>query len=858
MADRRRENGDTSEPSPPAPGEPTSQRTGPRRVLMAVVTLFVLAAAGVVYRQSGTTQTLTPAIDVERGAAAGFNVVLITLDTLRADHLRCYGYQGVETPTLDGLATEGVRFVDAVTSVPMTLPSHCTIFTGMYPPRHGVRDNGTYRLVASTETLAERLNSAGYATAAFVGSFVLDKRYGLDQGFDVYNDESTSTTPRPGMPSGVPERTGDAVVDSAIRWLDEYDAARPRRPFFMWVHLFDAHTPYEPPEPFKTRYATNPYDGEIAFADAQVGRLLRRLGELKLLEKAIVVAVGDHGEGLGEHNETTHSFLIYESTMRVPLIFWSPPVIPKGQVVDDRLVATVDVMPTLLDLLGLDSPDCDGTSLLRSHDPGRVVYMETISPQLNLGWSPLFGSRRHHDKFIDAPTPEYYNLAADPGELTNLVAKRTGEAETLSNLLTALIDSFPSIDTTASVALDDETKRKLEALGYLGERKTPSTGRAIDPKDMLAAWEGKVATAVKLLGEGTFQAALPVLEGALAITPLDSGLWAMLGEAQTLAGRYEQAVQSYLRSIELKPNDAAPWLAVARLRYALGDRDAALIALDQAERLEPDNGAIYVLRAELARAVGKYEEALALCEKGRQVDPSRHTASSWILQGKTYEAMGRREDAVTSYQTAYDADPANPGALLGMAKVAEWNKKYNRAIELVSGINRGQTGWVGARTLLARAYMALEKGDQAVEVMREVIAAVPDHPPMHSTLGNYLYHQDELSEAADSYRRALQLNPNDARTQYKLAVVLSDQADNVAAIDGFEAALRIDPGLHRAQLALARIYAEQGEIDKGLSYLEQMLREGVANREQLEADPSLEPLTIDSRFGELVESLEFP
>lgn len=832
-----------------------------RRGLIGGVIAAVLVVAGAwfYYVRPGVAGNLPPSLPVSPGAAAGYNVVLITLDTLRADHLGCYGYAGVQTPELDSLAGEGVRFADAVAANPMTLPSHCTILTGAYAPRHGVRDNGTFRLAAKHETLAERLKAEGYTTAAFIASFVLDKRYGLDQGFDVYDDEVKRNSLAPGMRPPVPERPANAVVDSALGWLKEYRATDPGRPFFIWVHLYDPHTPYLPPEPFRTRYASNPYDGEIAFTDSQVGRLIDHLGELGLLDKTLIVAVGDHGEGLGDHGENTHSLLIYGSTMRVPMIVWGPPVIPQGLVVDDRVVGTVDVMPTILDLLGLDPPAGDGISLLRTPVASdRFLYMETLSPELNQGWSPLFALRRHRDKFIEAPTPEYYDLAADPGELNNLVAERFVAADELSERLTALISSFPPADEGTALTPDEETLRKLKALGYLGGKKSSPDGRRLDPKDMLARWERQVARATKLLADGNFRASLPLLEEAVKITPHDGSLWGMLSEAQTQARRYEEAIESRMRAIEQHPHYSDPWIQLARLHYAVGDMDSALTALAEAERLEPDNGGHCLLRAEFARAAGEYEKAIAFCEEGRRRDPVRQGTNAWAFQGKVYEEMGRLDDAAAAYRQASEADPFSPAALLGMAKVAEWDKQYHRAVELISNIQRGQTGWLSSRSVLARVYMALEQPDRAIEVTRSAIAAEPDHAPFHVTLGDYLYRAGRRSEAAESYKRALQLNPKDAGAHYSLAIIYRDEGDAQAAIRHFRQAFENDRSRHAALLALAHIHAERAELHLGWGCLKALLITGALTREEAEADAALRPLTEDPRFAEYFESPDVP
>ena len=826
-----------------------------------VVVALAVVVVGVYYARSAAVKRLPAALAVSPGAAAGFNVVLFTLDTLRADRVGCYGYKGVQTPVLDALAARGTRFADAVTPVPITLPSHGTILTGNYPPRIDVRDNGLYRLLDHHQTLAERLRREGYTTAAFIAAFVLERRYGLTQGFDLYDDDFLLRTGGPGSAAGIAQRPGNDVVDSAIKWLDSSRQGQPDKPFFAWIHLFDPHTPYTPPEPFRTRYAANLYDGEVAFTDVQVGRFLDRLKALKLLDKTLIVAVGDHGEGLGDHGESTHSLLIYGTTMRVPLIFSGPALIPGGHVVDDRVVATVDLLPTILDLLGLEVPDCDGMSLLRRlQDSDRAVYMETLAPELNHGWSPLYGLRRHHDKYIEAPTPEYYDLLSDPGELSNLLAGTPDAGGQLRERLAALMNSFPTglEGGDATVTLDDEARRKLQALGYVGGAETVPDGPPRDPKDMVAMWERQIIRANKLVASGRSEEAIRHLKGLFEITRHDAGVWALLSKAQTQALRFEESLQSRMRAIELQPDQPDHWIYLARLHYVTGDMKAARQALAEAERLDPAHGEIYLVRAEFARAGRQYEEALALCEEGRRRDPIRQTGNTWAFQGKVYNEMGRLAEAAAAYENAYAADPMNPAALLGLAVCAERDGRYQRTVELCSRVSPGHAEWLESRMILARAYLSLDRGDQAVNAMRELRAAAPNEAEVHRVLGDVLHRTGRLAEAEESYRRAIELNPRDARSHYSLGLALRDQGNLDASITPLKTAVQIDPSLHTAWLALARIHAERGEVEQGLACLEPLLRAGTLTREQARADPTLEPLTQDPQFEELGRPSEAP
>ncbi|HEX2465656.1 MAG TPA: sulfatase, partial [Thermoanaerobaculia bacterium] len=381
------------------------------------------------------------------------NVLLVTLDTVRADRLGSYGYAGASTPALDGLAREGIRFSQAVATAPLTLPSHASILTGLFPPRHAVHQNGAAALPPTVPTLAEALHGHGYRTAAFVGSFVLDARFGLDRGFELYDDDipRDPTTAVPGLEA---ERPGTQVVDRALSWLNADD----QRPFFVWVHLYDAHAPYEPPEPYRSRFADRPYDGEIASVDAQVGRLLSYLDERGLAGDTIVAVAADHGEALGEHGELTHGLLLFEPTVRVPLLLRAPGRLPGGVVVGEP-VGLADLAPTLAGLagvhLGLPSSSVDGrdlsASLAAGDEPPRVdLYAETEYPRL-FGWSALAAIRRGHAKYVAAPTPRLFDLESDPGETSNTLQagdhRPAALAEALASLQAEGVAAAPPVES---------------------------------------------------------------------------------------------------------------------------------------------------------------------------------------------------------------------------------------------------------------------------------------------------------------------------------------------------------------------------------------------------------------------------
>ncbi|MCP5113163.1 MAG: sulfatase-like hydrolase/transferase, partial [bacterium] len=354
-------------------------------------------------------------IEAAPGALAGYNVLVITTDTTRADHIGCYGNLGVKTPVIDQLAKDGILFAEAITPSPSTLPAHTSLLTGLFPHHHGVRANGTFKVAEEVTTLAERFRALGYRTGGFISAYVLDSQFGLDQGFETYHDDLTKGTKH--ATHMFRERAAELTNEPAIEWLKASQA----EPFFMWIHYFDPHAVYLAPEPFRTEYKDNPYNGEIAYADSQIGALLASLEQMGVRDKTLVIYTSDHGEGFGEHGEKTHSLLVHDATVHVPMILNAPQGLPGGKVVR-REVSLVDVAPTVLSLLGEPATgEMDGIDLTRPPAPGeRGVVIETIASMTLHGWAPLIGIRRSDYKYIQAPRPELYDLEDDPRELENI------------------------------------------------------------------------------------------------------------------------------------------------------------------------------------------------------------------------------------------------------------------------------------------------------------------------------------------------------------------------------------------------------------------------------------------------------
>lgn len=620
------------------------QRPRHRRIALLVVVILAAGALAYRWRTAGLDHP-PPTATGDRllatpNAARGFNVLVITIDTLRADRVGCYGYTPADTPNIDALAANGALFLDAMASVPITLASHATIFTGLYPPRHTVRNNGGFLLSPEQVTLAERLSDAGYDTAAFISAYVLMARYGLDQGFDVYDDDLLSGSGVGGN-NDVVDRPANEVNDSFLKWYGQRRQAEANPPFFAWIHYYDPHSPYEPPPPFDRRFVDEPYDGEIAFADAQLGRVIEALQDAAELDKTLIVLLSDHGESHGEHGEASHSHLIYDATMKVPLILSNPRLFPQPQIIGGSVAATADVVPTVLSLLGLPAEDdWDGVNLVAPPSVGRAVYIESLVPKLMNGWSPLYGMRAFGEKYIRAPREEYYDIASDRRELDNLFTARPEEAARLS----ALLDDYQAkwgIDETAPAPVDPEQIAKLEALGYVGDSDAVYTGA--DPKDMIHVWE-KYHAAKGLMKSRRYEAAEDLLTAALQDSPDDPYGYRMLSQLYLKMKRMQDARECAERLVELLPNSTDARAVLASACLGVGDRACFDAQVAIGMELDPNEPELHLARGDGAAMAGKYHVAIMHFRRVMELDRAKYgdLARKKIARAKELAARADR------------------------------------------------------------------------------------------------------------------------------------------------------------------------------------------------------------------------
>ncbi len=623
------------------------------------------------------------------------NLVLLTLDTVRADALGVNGSRTARTPNLDRLARTGVNFTLARAPAPLTLPSHASILTGLYPPAHGVRDNGAYRLADEQVALAEVLREQGYETAAFVGSFVLDRRFGLAQGFDLYDDDVTRD---PAMLERYEaERPAGAVFEAFDRWLGVRDqrSGPASPPFFAWLHLYDPHAPYEPPEPFASRYAADPYAGEIAYVDEIAGRVVDALDRRGLAHRTLLAVAGDHGEGLGQHGEATHALFIYNSTLHVPLLLHAPGLLPVRVEVDE-VVRLIDLAPTLLDYLGIPAALGEGVSLrplVRRY--GRegegepvaggelTAYGESLYGELHLRWSPLYALESEGFKLILAPQPELYDLAADPGETTNLYAARPEVARRLQGELGRIADLDAPRDPVLAAPPDDETAARLRSLGYLsGSRPASRPGRegtAPDPKGKLAVWQ-QIQLATAHLGRGDDRTAAQVIAELLAAEPDIPLLYDYLGAAYVRLGEWAEAERVYRLAIDRGLATAANHAELGFLLARRDDAAAAEQAFLTAIQLDPASVVAHHRLGDLYRRTERHPDAIEHYRQALEINPAYVFA--WNGLGMALAASGADDAALAAFRQAVEEAPANAPSLYNLAVQLERMARRTEALAL--------------------------------------------------------------------------------------------------------------------------------------------------------------------------------
>jgi arylsulfatase A-like enzyme/Flp pilus assembly protein TadD len=673
-----------------------------------------------------------------------FNVIVITLDTTRADRLPCYGRQDLATPTLDAFAARGVRFENCYAQTPLTLPSHTTLMTGTLPLFHGIRDNGGFFVPEKLKTMAELFKDKGYETGAFIAAFVLDSKWGLNQGFDTYYDKFDMTKFKR-ISLGTVQRPANEILDQALPWLD----ARKDKKFFAWLHLYDPHTPYEPPPPYDKLYAGHPYLGEIAFADSQIARLWSWLESNGLLEKTFVVFAGDHGESLGEHEEQSHGFFVYQAAIHVPLIVVTP--FPKLQgVVSAEVTTLADVLPTVCDMDGLPVPaEVQGRSLLPSFFGRRrretpLAYSETYYPRFHYGWSDLKAVQDGRYKLILAPVPELYDVVADPREEKNLVYLEKRVYERMNAEAEAYIGLASRNAYEADYSkIDEETREKLAALGYVGAFTDPAKlkGKKLgNPKEKILVFN-ELSRAREMGLDGKVDEAVPIIQGIIATDPDVTDAYFALGNIYFQAQRYQDAIQYFEQALGRKPDDS-----FAAINIALA-----------------------------------------------------------------YEAMGKFGEAEKFLLGYLEKGFSDPQFYFMLGNMNYIQKNYDRAIPYLEKCLASNTESGGSYSLLGAIYIVKDDLPRAEECLRKAFEINPGLNNLHYFMAELAEKRGRTAEAEAEYLKELEVSPKHFKTLYNLSRLYRQTGDKAGELEFLNKCLETDPAFPLTYFYLARIYLNRGE-----------------------------------------------
>jgi arylsulfatase A-like enzyme/Tfp pilus assembly protein PilF len=729
-----------------------------------------------------------------RQETPGLNLLVITLDTTRADRLGAYGFADAGTPVLDRLAHEGTLFLHATSAAPLTLPSHSSIFTGRFPPVHGVRDNGGFFLDEKEETLAETLKAAGFNTAAFIGAYVLDSKWGINQGFSKYVDDFDLSKYR-AISLGAIQRPGNEVVDRALEWMQGLDTSGRSR-FFAWVHLYDPHTPYEAPEPYKSAFANRPYQAEIAFTDAQVGRLISFLESRHLLDRTVVMIAGDHGESLGDHGEQAHGFFVYESVTHVPLMVRAPMAETKRRRVEDP-VRLVDITPTALELMGVKSSvPMDGRSLVplltgATRELGLESYSEAMYPLHHFGWSDLRALREGRFKLIAAPRPELYDLAADPGETTNLFESRRSLGERMLGRLDDMEAEWQRSGAgrrQEPVEVDPDAKARLAALGYVGSFVATAVDKGkraqlADPKDKVHLFNMISHARDLTKQEDAFDEVVGTLKKVLDEDPKVIDAWFMLGNVHAARGKPEQAIGFFKRALELKPDDEMAVINMANAYRNLGRDEEALVGYQRFLQLDPRNAQV------------RYEAAQILIDRGQFDEAAKHLQQTLELEPKLAAARN------------------------------------------------------------ALGVIAIRRGDLA-GAEREIKAAIDQKPDVrlaHFNLALIAEQRGQAQVAIDEYQREIATHPNAFKAAFNLGKLYEQMGNRQAQESAFKQAIEMNPGFAEGHFYLAKLYLDENrELDQAIT----LARRGLELNPRSEFAPLGHYVLADiySRRGLIAES----
>jgi len=692
------------------------------------------------------------------------NYILITVDTLRADHIHCYGLSSIETPTIDFFASRGVKFDNCISQTPLTLPSHTSIMSGTPPLYHGVRDNGGFLVPRELVTLAKVFKARGYETSAFVAAYVLDSKWGLNQGFDTYFDNfDLSKFQRISL--GEVQRPANEVMDEALGWLEKKKDKR----FFTWIHLYDPHTPYNPPAAFAEKYPHRPYLGEIAFADSQLGRLVEFLKSNRLLDRSMIVFASDHGESLGEHEESTHGFFVYQGAVHVPLIISTPFSQLWGKSAA-TVVSLIDIMPTVLEMAGIPvPPQVQGQSLvpLFFHPDKKrrtYAYSETYYPRFHYGWSELTAIQNERYKLIRAPVPELYDLLQDPREEKNLVYLEKNVFQEMNTAAERFISKSSENAYHLDISkIDEETREKLSALGYVGSFSDPAKlkGKKLaNPKEKIGVFN-KLSSAREMGMEGKAEEAKKLIQEIIAEDPDVIDAYFAMGNIYFKQEEYEEAIRYFRESLDRKPDDSLSIINISNAYRKLGKyHEAEKILLDSLAKGVADSqfyfilGGMKVSQNQEMEAIPYYEKCISL----NSDSAASHNALSTIYLNK--KDLAKAEQHI---RAALDLNPKLTGVNFHWAQILEEKGDLAAAAQAYEKELEYSPKHFKASFNLSRVMRLLGRVDEEEQYLNKTIEINPKFPLGYFYLARiYLNRGARTQEAIDLVKKGIDLKPDKA------------------------------------------------------------------------------------------------
>ena len=702
------------------------------------------------------------------------HIVLISIDTCRADYLSCYGYSRRTTPNIDKFAQDSILFTNAISPVPMTLPAHCSMLAGTIPPYHGIHDNFDYRLDEANVTLAEVLKENGFTTGAIISAFVLDSQFGLDQGFDTYNDKFEEEH----KTLSISERKGNEASRFALQWLDQHKKEK----FFLFLHYYDPHYGYEPPEPFSSKFADSPYAGEIAYTDDCIGQVIKKLKDLGIYDSSLIIIVGDHGEMLGEHGENTHMYFIYQSAIKVPLLLKFP---GQGKGERDEPVGIIDIVPTICGALGIDAgPDVQGIDLFDKSLAGkdRYVYCESLQAT-KYGANSLLGVVTPQFKYIQTTRPELYDLVADPQEMKNLVNQQPHRARILKDRLKQILEqSVRKEETENTLQLDEQARKRLESLGYIAGSVTEDFDfdqNKDDPKDLISV-HAQNGRAHYFLSQQKYEEAKTICEKMVQERPQSVQAYIMLARIATEQGDFEGSLPHLYRALEVDPNQYEAHNGLGTALTRLGKHEEGLKHFEESVRLQPKKPELLINLAWSLYKQERFDEAIPQYIKALEIDPDHAEAHFYL--GKTLAKQGKLDEAVRHWNDALRLIADRPGSTQkglrnNIAERLAVHGKFEEAISLWNEIIQLDPNSTTAHKNLGAAFLKKAQAERAIIHLTKALESSPDNYEIHHNIATAFSRSGNAGKAVTHWRKAVELKPNQLGTLNDLAWILATHTD---------------------------------------------------------------------------------